>query len=95
MPLDFEKVRDIVRQLAKMAEDMWIERESMKITLHQVCGFPKETIEESLAIAKKSEEMRAEAHQAFSGMWKALEDASFEIVAEELMKDPPSNDKPN
>lgn len=74
---------------------MWIERETLRNALITVYGVSPETIGESLTIAKDSPETKESARKAFAGMWKALEDESFEIVAEELMKELPKSDKPN
>lgn len=95
MNRDFEKVREIIRQLAEICEGMWIERESMRHALIHVCGVNPEVLEESMKIAKTSPEMKADARKAFAGMWASLQDESLEIVVEELMKELSKNDMPN
>jgi hypothetical protein len=90
----FEELREMMRALAKRIEDAWIEKETLAKYLRDNFGITQDQLQTLISQALEDFEMRKLAHYNFSVLWNAIENKSFEIAAQELLKLPTKTDKP-
>jgi len=75
-----------------MCEDLWLERNVFEQALIQL-GVDPQQVAKLAADVKTDVDARAQAHQAFVGMVKPLEDQGREALIEDLLKGPLPTDK--
>jgi hypothetical protein len=94
MTFKLDKTRRILTELAKMCEDMWLERGAFEELLIRQ-GFSPDQLEELKAKVKGAPDAREQARKVFAGMWQTLEDQGREALIEDQLAGPPPSGKPN
>lgn len=89
------EVRLVLKKIADMLEDLWIEREAFKLVLNRQNGTPYQQLDEIAKSAKSDPELRERARQAFSQMRSNIEETGLTALIEELSQGPPPAGKPN
>jgi hypothetical protein len=90
-----ETFREILRLLCIEVENLSIENSVCFDAILETGKINLPTLEQRVAEAQLDPAKRQEARQAFSGMWKAIEDSGTVAVFEDLLNNLPPTDKPN
>jgi len=89
-----EAVITSLQMIHKRLEDLWIERETLKVRLQQY-GLSQDEIAQMLEGARSDSFWREQARLASSAMRDALEEAVNKALAEALAELPPPKGEPN
>jgi hypothetical protein len=96
MAFQLEEVRSILKRLAGIVEDLWIEREALRSMLTSEYGARSETIASFVQHKKTDAKMRAQAHENFAKIWAALNQHGSEAFLKQSIEEgQPKRGKPN
>lgn len=92
---ELEAFREILRSLCVEVENLSIENSVYFDAILESRTISLPALREKVAQAQLDPGKRKEARQAFSGMWKAIEDSGSAAVFENLLDNLPPTGKPN
>ncbi|MGC2695360.1 MAG: hypothetical protein WA738_06170 [Candidatus Angelobacter sp.] len=92
---EFEHFKETMRKLCTELENLSIENSVYFDLILEARIISYEELKETAAKALLDPERRAEAHQNYSDMWKAVDEASSGAAFEEMLNSLPPTDKPN
>jgi predicted xylose isomerase-like sugar epimerase len=94
MDVHLEEIRQLLGKIADMTEELWIERETLRMML-KTLGYSDEVLNQSQQSAKADPVLREEARQACSQMREALDETGIQALIEELSQNPPPKGEAN
>lgn len=83
--MDVLLFQQAVRSLASLAEELWIQTEIYRGYILETSSNSEEELESLLQTASLDAEIRASAHQLFSGIFERLDEPGTQAVIDNLL----------